>query len=127
METSEKFTLIMNKQRSPTTGYVKKATYSLCGYGENDMGPFTIEGQVNLVTQDKIFEKDGLKNFKKMKVGKFELTKKYQKRVIEELAEEAVASRMVPIEEPEDDFEMDEEDIQDPDFVKAMQLAKIVK
>jgi len=73
----------MNRQRNPITGYVKKLTFSLGGYGENDMGPFTLEGSITLVSEDKVFEKDGLKNFKKMKVAKFELKKKYQKKVIQ--------------------------------------------
>jgi len=77
VETTEKFTLIMNKSRSPTTGYVKKTTFEIGGYGENEMGPFTLEGTITLIPQDKMFEKDGLKNFKKMKVAKFEMKKKY--------------------------------------------------
>ena len=55
-----------------------------------------------------------------MKVAKFELRKRYKKKVIEELAEEALAAW----ESKEDEEDYDMEDIQDPDFVRAMQLAK---
>jgi spermidine/putrescine-binding protein len=44
-------------------------------------------------------EKDGLKNYKKMKVAKFELRKMYQAKVIEELSEEARAMQFKLIEE----------------------------
>jgi hypothetical protein len=70
--------LIFSLSRSPTTGYVKKSTYCLGGYGENALGPFTLDGTMTLRGGlDKMSEKDGLKGFKKLKVADFTLKKVY--------------------------------------------------
>ena len=87
-ETTEKFSFIFKKSRSATSGYVKKNTFEVGGYGENDLGPFTLEGLITLIAPDKIQEREGLKNIKKVKVAKFELKKTYKKQVLEELVEE---------------------------------------
>jgi len=81
------------KQCRSETGHVKRNTFGLCGYGENQLGPFTLEGQLTLVAPDKMKEHDGVKNIKKVKAAKFELTKTYTGKVIEELVDEV---RFVP-------------------------------
>ena len=56
------------------SGYIKKNTFELCGYGENDIGPFTLRGQVTLINPDKIIEKaGGVGNFKRIKLANFKL------------------------------------------------------
>jgi hypothetical protein len=67
---------------------VKRNTFEVGGYGENDMGAFTVEGNITLLPPDKLREVDGLKNIKKIKVAKFELRKIYTTKVIEELIQE---------------------------------------
>lgn len=63
--------------------------YDMCGYGENDIGAFTMEGQMNLLPTEKLHEKDGVKGFKKIKLGKFSIKKIYHKtKVLEDLVEE---------------------------------------
>lgn len=62
---------ILKKPDSPTK---KQFFYEFMGYGENqDMGPFTMEGTLQLFPLDKLQEKDGGKGFKKVKMGKFNL------------------------------------------------------
>ncbi len=87
-EMIEKFSIIFGKARSETTGYIKKSSYQLYGYGENDLGPFTLEGTLNMSPLDKIQEKDGLKTFKKIKFAEFTMNKTYQRMIIEDLVEE---------------------------------------
>lgn len=116
--------MIYLKSRSPTSGYVKKNTFVVGGYGENDIGPFTLEGTVTLIAPDKMQEKDGLKNFKKLKVAKVELRKRYMGKVLEEMVEEKEAAEEEPGEmESESDFDLGE--IQDPDFVRALEMARM--
>ena len=83
----------MNRIRSNVTGYVKKTAYHLCGYGENDIGPFTLDGSMTLRNNDKIQEKDGVPGYKKIRVADFSLKKTYQKVIIEELVEEEMQRR----------------------------------
>lgn len=45
-----------------------------------------------------------MRNFKKMKVAKFEIKKKYQKKILEELVDEAIAARERV--EKSEDFDM---------------------
>mgnify|MGYP007026482715 CR=1 FL=1 len=54
-------------------GHDKK--YPIVCYGENDIGPFIMEGHLNVWQLDKIKEKDGPKEkgYKKLKFGKFTL------------------------------------------------------
>ena len=93
MDTTESFSLIMNRIRSQVTGYVKKTSYYLCGYGENDIGPFTLNGTITVRNGDKIQEKDGVPGYKKIRVADFTLKKTYQKVIIEELVEEELRRR----------------------------------
>jgi hypothetical protein len=86
-DTQEAFSLIFARSRSSTTGYVKKTSYFLGGYGENDIGPFTLEGTMTLRPQDKMTERDGFKGYKKLKVAEFSLTKVYQRDIIEDLVD----------------------------------------
>ena len=37
---------------------------------------------------EKLAEKDGLKNFKKLKLAKFNVTKNYQTKILEEIVED---------------------------------------
>lgn len=83
----------MNRIRSQVTGYVKKTSYQLCGYGENDIGPFTVNGSITVRNGDKIQEKDGVPGYKKIRVADFTMTKTYQKVIIEELVEEELMRR----------------------------------
>ena len=95
------------RSRSPITGYIKKATYLLGGYGENDIGPFTLSGSITLRPQDKIQERDGFKGLKKIKVAEFTLVKEYQREIIEELVERVRERRMESqIYEGDDDIGM---------------------
>jgi hypothetical protein len=83
----------MNRIRSLANGYVKKTSYQLCGYGENDIGPFTVNGTMTVRNNDKIQEKDGVPGYKKIRVADFTITKTYQKVIIEELVEEEFRRR----------------------------------
>jgi hypothetical protein len=44
-------------------------------------------------SNDKLKEKDGVKTFKKFKLGKFSLKKSYTNKILEEMAEDSIASR----------------------------------
>lgn len=99
--------MMFARSRSATTGYIKKATYLLGGYGENDIGPFTLSGSMTLRPQDKLQERDGFKGFKKIKVAEFTLVKEYQREIIEELVEKArERRRQAEIYGEDDDIEM---------------------
>lgn len=56
--------------------------YPIVCYGENNMGPFIMEGHLNVAQLDKVREKDGLKGFKKVKLGKFTLQKGYRTKIL---------------------------------------------
>jgi hypothetical protein len=45
------------------------------------------------VNFDKIVEKDGLKNFKKLKLAKFNVLKNYQTKILEEIVEDVQRER----------------------------------
>jgi hypothetical protein len=75
------------------TGYVKKTAYHMCGYGENDIGPFTLDGTMTVRNSDKIQEKDGVPGYKKIRVADFSIKKTYQKVIIEELVDEVINRR----------------------------------
>lgn len=62
VETTDRFSLIIWK---------KGAQYHIGGYGENEIGPFTVEGTVTLQGQDKIQERDGMQALKKVKIATF--------------------------------------------------------
>lgn len=87
-ETKEDFSLILLKSKSPS-GYVKKNTFELRGYGENEIGSFTLEGQITIPSFDRIQERLGAQNIKKVKLASFYLKKTYQALILEELVEEA--------------------------------------
>ena len=79
----------------------------LGGYGENDIGPFTLSGSMTLRSQDKLQERDGFKGFKKIKVAEFTLVKEYQREIIEELVEQArERRRQAEIYGEDEDIEM---------------------
>jgi hypothetical protein len=67
----------MNRIRSQVTGYVKKSAYQLCGYGENDIGPFLLDGTMTVRSGEKIQERDGVPGYKKIKVAEFTMKKTY--------------------------------------------------
>lgn len=66
----------------------------ICGYGENNIGPFKIEGTLSVFSNDKLKEKEGVKTFKKFKLGRFSLKKYYTNKILEEMAEEQIADRL---------------------------------
>jgi hypothetical protein len=39
---------------------VKRGTYLVGGYGENEIGAFTLDGSFNLLSPEKLMERDGL-------------------------------------------------------------------
>lgn len=82
---TEKFSFILRKPLNTR----KLNTYDMCGYGENNIGAFTMEGQMQMLPIDKIEEKDGVKDYKKIKLGKFSIKKIYHRgKILEELVED---------------------------------------
>lgn len=55
----------------PSKGHERR--FPVFCYGENNIGPFVMEGNLSITHLDKVKEKDGLKGFKKVKFGKFTL------------------------------------------------------
>ena len=83
-DVTEKFSFILRKPKKQR----KHEYFDICGYGENDIGPFVMEGQMQFLGMEKIQEKEGVKNFKKIKLAKFHLKKMYKQKLLEEMVEE---------------------------------------
>eukprot|EP00347_Sterkiella_histriomuscorum_P006888 403351054 len=99
-DVTENFSFILRKPSN-----LKKANhFDICGYGENNIGPFTMEGSLSLNGFEKLQEKGGVKNFIKLKLGKFHMKKQYKKVILEELVEEVNMQR-----NPQQQFEIDED------------------
>ena len=92
---NEKFSLIMKKiswrERQEiygdTRGQQPRQSVKLCGYGINDeMGPFLIEGLIEVFAQHKLKEKVmATQNMRRLKFAKFSMTKTYTSKSIESL------------------------------------------
>lgn len=97
---NEKFSLIQKKinwkERQElygderARGQQPRQSVKLCGYGMNDeMGPFLIEGLIEVFSQHKLKEKVmATQNMRRLKFAKFSLTKTYTNKSIESLVEE---------------------------------------
>lgn len=95
---NEKFSIIQKKlswnERQELYGDERnrpaKQSVKLCGYGVNDeMGPFVIEGYIEVFSQHKLKEKVmATQNMRRLKFAKFFITKNYTNKTIEELVED---------------------------------------
>lgn len=89
---NEKFSLILkklSKREIQERGLSSKAV-GICGYGQNDeLGPFLLQGHIEVFSKHKLKEKQmATHNMKRLKFAKFELRKKYETQILEELVEE---------------------------------------